>query len=109
MPDQTLDAPFRPFETALDEDRALALLREATAGADDGELFLERRRSRKSSPSSAPSVASRSRARARPSSRSVSKGRKGASLGVSGIGLSGLGRARRGAPFRRSPSLVSRD
>ncbi len=38
-------APFRPFETALDQDRALALLREATAGADDGELFLERRRS----------------------------------------------------------------
>ena len=35
---------FRPFETALDEDRALAILREATAGADDGELFLERRR-----------------------------------------------------------------
>ena len=28
----------------LDEDRALAVLREATAGADDGELFLERRR-----------------------------------------------------------------
>ncbi len=37
--------PFRPFETALDETRALALLREAVAGADDGELFLERRRS----------------------------------------------------------------
>lgn len=36
---------FRPFEEALDEDRALAILREATAGADDGELFLERRRS----------------------------------------------------------------
>jgi len=35
---------FRPFETALDEGRALGLLREATAGADDGELFLERRR-----------------------------------------------------------------
>jgi len=39
------DTPFRPFETALDEARALALLREAVAGADDGELFLERRRS----------------------------------------------------------------
>lgn len=38
-------APFRPFETALDQDRALALLREAVAGADDGELFLESRRS----------------------------------------------------------------
>ncbi len=36
---------FRPFETALDHDRALALLRDAVAGADDGELFLERRRS----------------------------------------------------------------
>jgi TldD protein len=35
---------FRPFETALDPDRALGVLREATAGADDGELFLERRR-----------------------------------------------------------------
>ncbi len=36
---------FRPFETLLDESRALALLREAVAGADDGELFIERRRS----------------------------------------------------------------
>ena len=39
------DAPFRPFETNLDEATALGLLRDATAGADDGELFLERRRS----------------------------------------------------------------
>ncbi|NBE06170.1 metalloprotease TldD [Paragemmobacter ruber] len=39
------DAPFRPFETALDEGTALAILRAATAGADDGELFLERKRS----------------------------------------------------------------
>ena len=39
------EAPFRPFETALDEASALAILRAATAGADDGELFLERRRS----------------------------------------------------------------
>ncbi len=39
------DARFSPFETLLDADRALAILREATAGADDGELFLERRRS----------------------------------------------------------------
>jgi TldD protein len=38
------DAPFRPFETYLDEAAALATLRAATAGADDGELFLERRR-----------------------------------------------------------------
>ncbi|PJI92758.1 TldD protein [Yoonia maricola] len=37
--------PFRPFETNLDQEAALALLREATAGADDGELFLERRKS----------------------------------------------------------------
>ncbi|MGR3780496.1 MAG: metalloprotease TldD [Albimonas sp.] len=37
--------PFRPFETALDEAEALAILREAVAGADDGELYLERRRS----------------------------------------------------------------
>ena len=35
---------FRPFDTALDEHRALDILRGATAGADDGELFLERRR-----------------------------------------------------------------
>lgn len=37
--------PFRPFETNLDRDTALSLLQDATAGADDGELFLERRRS----------------------------------------------------------------
>ncbi|SPH24977.1 Metalloprotease TldD [Defluviimonas aquaemixtae] len=36
---------FSPFESHLDEARALAILREATAGAEDGELFLERRRS----------------------------------------------------------------
>lgn len=35
---------FTPFETMLDQDRALAILRAATDGADDGELFLERRR-----------------------------------------------------------------
>ena len=39
------DTPFRPFETHLDEANALAILREATRGAEDGELFLERRRS----------------------------------------------------------------
>jgi len=37
--------PFRPFETHLDRDRALTLIKQATDGADDGELFLERRRS----------------------------------------------------------------
>ncbi len=36
---------FRPFQTHLDQDRTLAVLQDATAGADDGELFLERRRS----------------------------------------------------------------
>ncbi|MEM0948654.1 MAG: metalloprotease TldD [Pseudomonadota bacterium] len=36
---------FQPFETHLDENRSLVLLREAVAGADDGELFLERTRS----------------------------------------------------------------
>ena len=39
------ETPFRPFDEMLDQDRALALLRTAVAGADDGELFLERRRS----------------------------------------------------------------
>ncbi len=39
------DAPFRPFETHLDEATALSILRAATFGADDGELFLERSRS----------------------------------------------------------------
>ena len=36
--------PFRPFESLIDPETALSLLREAVAGADDGELFLERRR-----------------------------------------------------------------
>ena len=40
-----LHAPFRPFDTALDEAAALRILRAAVAGAEDGELFLERRRS----------------------------------------------------------------
>ncbi|MEL7117046.1 MAG: metallopeptidase TldD-related protein, partial [Pseudomonadota bacterium] len=39
------DASFRPFETKIDQDAALQQLRAAVAGADDGELFLERRRS----------------------------------------------------------------
>ncbi|MEF3047306.1 metalloprotease TldD [Pseudotabrizicola sp. L79] len=39
------DQPFRPFESHLDEAAALRILRAATAGAEDGELFLERRRS----------------------------------------------------------------
>ncbi|MDR5654119.1 metalloprotease TldD [Ruixingdingia sedimenti] len=39
------DDRFRPFETLLDETAALTILRDAVAGADDGEIFLERRRS----------------------------------------------------------------
>ena len=37
--------PFRPFSKDFAQDTALLILREATSGADDGELFLERRRS----------------------------------------------------------------
>lgn len=36
---------FRPFDTMLDPGRAEQLLHAAVAGADDGELFLERRQS----------------------------------------------------------------
>lgn len=39
-----MQSKFNPFDTNLDEDSALKMLREATAGAEDGELFLERRR-----------------------------------------------------------------
>ncbi len=39
------DGRFSPFETHLDPEGALSILREAVSGADDGELFLERRRS----------------------------------------------------------------
>ena len=39
------EGPFRPFDDTLDEGEALATLRAATDGADDGELFLERRHS----------------------------------------------------------------
>ncbi len=35
-------APFRPFDDLLDREAALRRLREAVAGADDGELYLER-------------------------------------------------------------------
>ena len=45
MSGPTSDDPFRPFETDLDEATALQILQAATDGADDGELFLERRRS----------------------------------------------------------------
>ena len=36
---------FAPFADLIDPDRALSILRDAVAGADDGELFLERARS----------------------------------------------------------------
>ena len=36
---------FRPLENKIDMDQTLALLRDVTDGADDGELYLERRRS----------------------------------------------------------------
>ncbi len=36
---------FRPFEDNLDLEVSLSTLRDATSGAEDGELFLERRRS----------------------------------------------------------------
>jgi TldD protein len=39
------ETPFRPFDTTLDESATLAVVRDAVQGADDGELFLERRRS----------------------------------------------------------------
>ncbi|MDO5604939.1 MAG: metalloprotease TldD [Paracoccus sp. (in: a-proteobacteria)] len=35
-------SPFRPFDQNFDRDAALRILRGATAGADDGELFIER-------------------------------------------------------------------
>ncbi len=37
--------PFRPFETTLPRDEALRVLQDATAGAEDGDLFVERRKS----------------------------------------------------------------
>lgn len=39
------NAPFRPFETTLPRDEALRELQAATDGADDGEIFAERRKS----------------------------------------------------------------
>ncbi|MDE0588722.1 metalloprotease TldD [Halocynthiibacter sp. C4] len=39
------NARFRPFETSLDIDSTLGILKETCAGADDGELFLERKSS----------------------------------------------------------------
>ena len=39
------ETPFRPFESSLPMDESLAVLRAATYGADDGEIFVERRKS----------------------------------------------------------------
>ncbi|MEP3330273.1 metalloprotease TldD [Sedimentitalea sp.] len=39
------NTPFRPFETTLPRDEALRELQAATDGADDGEIFAERRKS----------------------------------------------------------------
>ena len=39
------DSHFDPFSTILDKDNTLGIIKAATDGADDGELFLERRRS----------------------------------------------------------------
>ncbi len=39
------EQPFSPFNAALDRETALSILQNATNGADDGELFFERRRS----------------------------------------------------------------
>ena len=38
------DASFSPFQTHLDQDGALKILRAALDGAEDGELFVERSR-----------------------------------------------------------------
>jgi TldD protein len=45
MSSSQAEPAFDPFATHLDRAEALRLLREAVAGADDGELFIERRRS----------------------------------------------------------------
>ena len=41
MPSET----YRPFDSALPEEEALAIVKSATDGADDGEIFVERRKS----------------------------------------------------------------
>ena len=41
----TQNAPFRPLEDQIDQNAALKILRSATDGAEDGEIFFERRRS----------------------------------------------------------------
>lgn len=39
------NSAFRPFETLLPEDEALPILRQTLAGAEDGEIFVERHKS----------------------------------------------------------------
>ena len=39
------DTDFNPFEQYFDRSEALNILKNTCAGADDGELFIERRRS----------------------------------------------------------------
>ena len=39
------DTDFNPFEQYFDRSEALKILKKTCAGADDGELFIERRRS----------------------------------------------------------------
>ena len=38
-----IDATFKPFEDYLDFQKTLQILKHATKGTDDGELFLEKR------------------------------------------------------------------
>ena len=38
-----IDATFKPFEDHLDFQKTLKILKHATKGSDDGELFLEKR------------------------------------------------------------------
>ncbi|MEO0916411.1 MAG: metalloprotease TldD [Pseudomonadota bacterium] len=38
-------APFQPFDTLIENEVALAILRDAVRGGDDGELFFERKKS----------------------------------------------------------------
>ena len=37
-----IDATFKPFETKLDMQKTLRILKDTTTGADDGELFIEK-------------------------------------------------------------------
>ena len=39
------DSQFLPFDTHIDRNSALQILKDSLIGADDGELFFERKRS----------------------------------------------------------------